>query len=196
MMNGYLYLSAAGCVLALAATIALIVVKHPRRAGTEQVVVTETPYTLIMALFLVALAVAVLVMNTTGYPVGGDSANSYTFAATFSFMCVLMGCYTLLYTFMKRVVADNAGMVVVDLLGRPKTVAWNEVTKVKTATMTKAITFITADDHFTVNGEGKRYGKFVDLAYRHVPAAVGSDALGAMSGRLNAQVSPLIGKRR
>lgn len=196
MTTAWIVISGVVSVLTLASGIVIILTRKPRPTGGEIVVLREAPVTFIMAVLLIFLSCGVLVMKFMGHPVGGSNVTSYQFCAWFGFVCMLIGVYALFYTFVKKVLAYEDRMIIVNLLGYRKTVYWEDVTHVKTNRLSRQLVFYVGNDGNSLNGDAESYRQFVHLASQRVPPHVGSDTLGNLDFQLNIAKGSLHNKRR
>lgn len=189
----WLVCSAVAGVFLLAATIIFIIKMRPE-VQPDDIVVCETPHTIWMTFSLVALAAAILTSQLSGMPMGDGAAESDAYSAAFSFFCIVIAAFSLLFGFLKKTVANDREIVQVDLLGKKTHIYWDEITQVKSAPMSKAITLVCGKGAFTINGEAGRMMKFVALARKHLLAQAAGDIFTMLDGQ--ASESPLLRKRK
>jgi heme/copper-type cytochrome/quinol oxidase subunit 2 len=173
----YLMTSLILCFILVLGSIVLLLYRRSKKRETELVVLRETPFTAVWALFLILLSGVFSIAKLAGYEIGGTDRDSFIFAALFALLCASLGAFMLLFTFQKRIVAYEDRMLVIDILGREKTVPWICITRVQGNIMSKRLVFYVNEEKIAVNGEMNSYKRFIALARKKIPAVAGADML-------------------
>lgn len=176
----------ASCLVSAAALVLTVVLCIKNRYGEDGLVcIRETWVTALMAVMLIALGVFIVYMKLADPTVSGTDANSYWFVAGFSLLCHLMGDFTILFTFVKRVVLFEDSVEACSVLGKKTRVAWKDITKVDKSMMSKAIKMTDVHGNtLSVSGDDKSLKRFTEIAREKLKASQGSDLLRNVESRL------------
>lgn len=178
-----LLISAVICIGLIVATSILITTKEPKKQKGELMRLSETKATSALGVLIIAMGFFILWMKYTNPAIAGSDQTSYLFVSGFAVLCMAVGCGMMLYTFLKKVVVLEDGIVFVNLLGGNKRMAWREITELKVPPLTNKLTLIGHHTHFTVGGEAKAYKAFLKIAKEHIKPEVSSDTLGNLLNR-------------
>lgn len=179
-----LYVSAAVCVLALAAVGVLLRVRRYPLNGQEKAVVREAGVTAMLGYLCFLLAGFLLCGKLADPTLGGAQPSSYSLLAALAALCAVTGGFVLLWCYMKKSVAYADRLVQVSWLGRTREIRWSEVQQVKVPMMSRTVVFCTGSEKLAVNGDPKQYKRFIETVRWLVPQHVGSDTLAQLAARL------------
>jgi len=169
--------SAAICCLLVLATILRLAQMVTQRKDGELLRLSETIYTAAFAVLLIAMAGFILWMKYSHTEIAGKDPTSYFSVGVFAVMCAAVGCGVLFYTFLRKVIVYEEGVVFINLLGAKKQIQWNEITEIKISPLTNKIGLISGSSHFSVGGEAKAYKEFLRIAQQKVKPNVGGPIL-------------------
>ena len=192
----WLILSAIASLAIIIGSIVFTIKHQPKKVGKVVVVMKEPLVNLMMPVMLIALCGALLYLGMTGYKVEGGEEMPLDTVSLVAVMCALVSAYGILFTLLKQVVAYKDKVVIVNLIGREKTILWEQVTKVKTRPMTKKVTFYVGHEPYSMNGAMEPYKKFIALANRNISTMVAGDALESIDNQINSAGNTLRNKRR
>lgn len=163
----------------------VLVAKNAKKPDKSALaVLREAPVTVIFSPFLLAVAVLVAVARALDPTVGGEGVQAVWMTAALVLICAAGAGFVLLFTYVRRAVAYPDRLEVRDVLGRTRTLAWKEITEVRTSVTSKRVTLRAGSLTVSLNGDPSVYRDFVQQLYNHVPAQVGSDTLGQLLQRL------------
>lgn len=168
-------------------TVVLVILKQPKKNGTELVIVSEIPETSVMGAILIIIGYILLILKMRDPALAGTDETSYNFVSVLALMCVVSGCWTMLITFVKKVIAYPERFTAITSVGLQSEYLWKSVTEVKTNPMSLRSNFKVGGDSVSINGRAAEYGKFIGIAKEKVPAVVGSDVLGNLYKRVTRQ---------
>lgn len=179
-----LYISAAVCLLVLAAVGLVLRTRRYPLNGREKAVVREAGVTAMLGYLCFLLAGFLLCGKLADPTLGGSEPGSYSLLAGIAALCALTGGFVLLWSYMKKSVAYTDRLVQVSWLGRTREMRWEAVQQVKVPMMSRTAVFCAGKEKFSVNGDPKQYKKFIEAAQWLVPQRVGGDTLRTLLARL------------
>lgn len=183
-MDKILYASYAAAVVLLIATIVLIFRNRCQDDGLLRV--SEPLFTAVMGLLIIAMGFWINSLKLNDAAIAGTDRSSYLFVAGFSLMCQLMGDFTLLFTFVKRVVLFNDCLEECSFLGKRRRILWKDIIKVERPVTRKAFKLTDKDGNvITVGGSDKTLKEFSDIAKEKINASEGKDLLRRVENRLS-----------
>lgn len=186
-MDKILYASCAAAVILLIATIAMIV--KNRCADTGLVCLRETWMTAVIGAMLIIIGFWVVPLKLIDPEVAGTDETSYWFVAGFGLLCHLLGDFSLLFTFVKRVVLFEDRVENCSAFGRCKTLYWADIVKVEKPMTRQAFRLTDKDGNIiSVSGSSKACKQFVDFAKTKIKAANGSNLLHQVEHRLKGKL--------
>ncbi|RPI87156.1 MAG: hypothetical protein EHM41_05955 [Chloroflexi bacterium] len=171
------------CILFVAAAVALIVTRQPKKEGGELLRLTETYVTGVMGAMMIALAFFLLYMKYVDPAIAGVDQVSFYYVAGFAAMCAAVGSGIQLYTFLRKIIAYEDKVVFVTMLGQIKELYWNDITEVKVSRLSNKAIFIGKNTQFSVGGETKTYKKFIEIARKKIRKTVGSEVFEKLFNR-------------
>lgn len=178
-----LYASMAAAVALLAATAVLTACSQPKDKGLA--CLGETWMTAVLGLMLVAMGFAVCAMKLIDPTVGGEEESSYLFVAGFNLVCQLLGCFALLFTYVKKVIAFEDHLLVISTFGKDREVLWKDIVKVEKAVTSRTIKLTDKDGRVvSVNGSAKAFARFADIAKEKIRPRQGKELLNQVESRL------------
>ena len=171
------------CVLLFVAAPILIKTRLPKKQADELLRLSETSFTAVLGLMLIALAFFLLYAKYSNSALAGTDTNSYLFVAGFAILCSGSGSGILLYTFLKRIIVCEDRVMAVSLFGKIESLQWKGIIEVKASLLSRSVTLIGSDAQLKVSGEPKAYKKFLEIAKKKIHRAAGSDVLEKQSER-------------
>ncbi len=150
-----------------------------------QASLSEAPVTIVLALFSLGLAYFLPVSKIFDSSVGGTGTQSYWFVGVFAIVCALLGCYSLLYTYLKRFFIMPDKLVEVDVLGTVTNVAWDEIKSVRIPMLSKNIRLKTEQGTCNIHsGNTKQFKNFIKYLKDRIPSDDGGDIVRELYNRL------------
>ncbi len=147
--------------------------------------VSEAWVTLLLAVFCLAFSYFVLVVKIVDPATAGNGPQSYWLMAGFSAATALLGCYSLLYTLVKRCVILPDRLVDVDVFGNVRSFRWQDIQSVRIPAMSKNLNIRTTNGSCSVHsGNAKEYKTFVGLLRNYVPRENGGKVIAELYNRL------------
>lgn len=164
------------CVLLLAVSSIIIFKSQPAKQEGELLRLSETAFTALMGAMMIVLPFFILYAKYSKPALSGSDMDSYLYIGGFAVVCMVVGCGTMFYTFVKKIIACKDRILYINILGRKSELYWDDITEVKVPILSNKATFIGKNTQFTVGGEPKTYKEFIKIAQRKVKPEVGSDA--------------------
>ena len=117
--------------------------------------------------------------------VGGEGTGSYGMVAVLGLMAILMAVYTIVYTINQKIYVYDDGLIVVDALGKAKTVFWEDIISVTKPGMQQAAKFTCRGDFtFKVSGANKNYKRFMNYLEPKLKEVKGKNLLSQVEKNL------------
>ena len=178
-----LLVSAVICILLVLFTVIGLTRKQPGVEKVELMRVSETKVTAIMGYLLFAMGLFILYMKYLNPGIAGTDELSYFYVAGIALFSVAIGCGIMFYTFLRKVIVYEDGLVFVSMIGKSKKIFWKEIKEIKVPSLTNKATFIGKNASITVGGEPKAYKAFLKIAMKYIKPEVGSDTLATLLKR-------------
>ena len=145
----------------------------------------EAPVTVILSLFCLGLSYFLIFSKGTDATVAGTDAQSYWFIGAFSVVSTLLGCYSLLYTYVIKCVILPDRLTAVDPFGISRDFYWNEIDSVSIPALTRNIRIKSGKGSCTVrSGNIKQYKNFIGILKDFIPRNSGADVVSDLYHRL------------
>lgn len=182
----YLYVAVITDILLIIASIVFAVKKHLPHQDNELCRLSETKMTVVLGFLMAAVGVAIAYMKILDPTLAGEDKSSYLFVSGFSVICALGAVFTVLFTYVKVMIAFSDKLCYVSFVGKEKSIAWNDITGITGRPMSKSIKITATDGSvITVNGSYGQYKKFVETIQDCVKPLRGKELLENLERRMN-----------
>lgn len=147
--------------------------------------VNESPATSVLSAFCLVVSYFLVFAKLSNAATAGTDAGSYWFISAMSVVCALLGCYNLLYTFVRKYMILPDRLVAVDAFGEAKFFYWGDIQSANIPALTKNVTLKASRSSCTIrSGNYKQYKKFIGILKRYVPSGSGADVVSSLYDRL------------
>lgn len=145
----------------------------------------EASVTIVLSLFCLGLSYFLIVAKGLDKTIAGTDSGSYWFIGGFSVISALLGCFSLLYTYVKKFIIVKDKLIVVNVLGKAKFIAWNDIKSVRIPMLSKNIVIKGARGSCMIHsGNNKQYKTFIEVLRHHVPKDHGGNVVNELYHRL------------
>lgn len=145
----------------------------------------EAPVTVVLALFCLGLSYFLLISKGIDSTVAGTDQGSYWFIGGFSIVSAFLGCFSLLYTYLKKYIILQDRLIVVSVLGVAKSFFWDQIKSVRIPLLSRNIMLKAENGSCLIHsGNSKQYKNFVGVLKNHVPRNSGADTINDLYNRL------------
>jgi hypothetical protein len=145
---------------------------------------SETPTTAMLAYLCLGMSYFMLLVKITNATPSAGKV-SYWFFGGFSIVSAVLGCFILLYTYVKKYIILQDKLVAVDMFGNTKNLFWKEIKSAKIPMLTRNI--ILKGEHqsfFIHSGNPKQYRNFVKVLKDLVPEGAVFNTVNDLYNRL------------
>lgn len=182
---GILYASFAVDTLLILLTLYRLRFKSYKTKETVLATCNEASVTVVLSLFCLSLSYFLIVAKTLNSTIAGTNYGSYWFVGGFSLVSTLLGCFSLLYTYMKKFIIVKDKLIVVNVLGKAKFIAWNDIKSVRIPLLSKNLVIKGSRGSCMIhNGNSKQYKTFIDVLRHHIPKEHGGNVVNDLYHKL------------
>lgn len=136
----------------------------------------ESPVTAVLSVFCLVVSFFLLYAKFSDPSVAGDNPGSWWFIGGLSVASALLGCYNLLYIFVRKYMVFPDRLVTVNVLGDSSEFYWGDIQSVSVPMMSRSLRI--KSPHGTCHirsGNSREYRKFVGILKDYIPRAGGRD---------------------
>ena len=180
-----LYISLAVDTILILFTFYWVKVKSYKIDEKVLATVNEASVTIILTLFCFGLSYFLFFAKVYDATVAGTDQGSYWFVSGFSVVSALLGCFSLLYTYVKKYIILPDRLIAVNVLGFTKNFFWNEIKSARIPMLSKNITIKGEQGScFIHSGNTKQYKNFIDILRNYIPKSSGGNIVNELYDRL------------
>ncbi len=146
---------------------------------------SEVSATVVLAVFSLILSYFLIVAKYLDITVAGTGTMSYLFIGGLSIICALLGCFLMLFTYLKKYILLKDRLIVVDFMGNHSDIYWKDIKSISIPMLTTNIKLKTKQNSYVIHsGEKKQYRNFVSNLKNLIPIGSGVGVLNDLYNRI------------
>lgn len=152
--------------------------------ASELARIRETPVTAGGAVIVYILGITLLVFQFVDPNISGASGTAHLYGFGLYVLCILLGSYIILYTFVKEEIATKDKLVMISVFNYIKIIKWGDISKVESTFSKKLKMTCENGDKVLISGEKNEMKKFLKVVTSKIDPEIGEDILLGLINRI------------